>query len=327
MLNEDKLNNFAPGEDEYQDFEDDYKPFQSNQVKSYINEPKTTTQKSSTNTRQSLTSEDALREKALELARREAALEQREQNIGISSDEVKPAELYVVDKTKPNWPICYPIVRHDIRGEIESGLGKIIASMAYMGWFAIIVVCVLNHLASYMTSFTPVNNPQYGVEPFTEKLKFMLVSFAYIPFVVPGHFILCYWPLYACLRSLHIFRFLLFFAGYSIAVIFCLFNVLGIASYGSSGLFLAFQFVPPQGSWFGFLIALFMTFLWAVMAIYYVVVYLLMVVMFRRKYASMKDAQDHAKEEAMRGVGETVKAGIQTGIQAGLQTSFSQNQQ
>ena len=85
-----------------------------------------------------------------------------------------------------------------------------------------------------MISFTPVNNEKYGLEPFTEKIKFILVSFAYIPFVVPGHFILCYWTLYACLRSLHIFRFLLFFALYSVAILFCLFNVLGIASYGSS---------------------------------------------------------------------------------------------
>ena len=40
----------------------------------------------------------------------------------------------------------------------------------------------------------------------------------------------------------------------------------------------------------------------------------------------MKAAQDHAKEEAMKGVGDTFKAGIQTGIQAGLSQSFSQSQ-
>jgi uncharacterized membrane protein len=118
----------------------------------------------------------------------------------------------------------------------------------------------------------------------------------------------------------------LFFAGYLVAILFCLFNTLGIAGYGSSGLFLAFQFVPPQGSWFGFLIALIMTFLWVSMSIYFIVVYLLMVVVFRRQYSTMKAAQDHAKEEALKGVGETVKAGIQTGIQAGLSSGFGQNQ-
>jgi hypothetical protein len=62
------------------------------------------------------------------------------------------------------------------------------------------------------------------------------------------------------------------------------------------------------------------------MSIYFIVVYLLMVVVFRRQYSTMKAAQDHAKEEALKGVGETVKAGIQTGIQAGLSTGFGQSQ-
>jgi hypothetical protein len=58
--------------------------------------------------------EDKLREKALELARREAALEQREQGIGISSEGVVTKEI-IVDKNKPNWPICYPFLKHSIR--------------------------------------------------------------------------------------------------------------------------------------------------------------------------------------------------------------------
>jgi hypothetical protein len=58
--------------------------------------------------------EDKLREKALELARREAALEQREQGIGISSVEGAPKEI-IIDKNKPNWPICYPFLKHSIR--------------------------------------------------------------------------------------------------------------------------------------------------------------------------------------------------------------------
>lgn len=52
-----------------------------------------------------------------ELERRERALLEREAALIQGGIEIAP----VVVEKKPNFPICYPLIHHDIRGEIKSG--------------------------------------------------------------------------------------------------------------------------------------------------------------------------------------------------------------
>lgn len=63
----------------------------------------------------------------MELARREAELERRERELQRKGGDQQPYK-------KPNFPICYPFVYHNIRDEIPSGLRRRVAYLGFLGW-------------------------------------------------------------------------------------------------------------------------------------------------------------------------------------------------
>lgn len=69
--------------------------------------------------------------------------------------------------------------------------------MGYIGWFVMMAVLLLNHIGAWVTVFSPVTQSDNGIAKTIEKVQFLVISFLYIPILIPLHFGLCYWPLYS----------------------------------------------------------------------------------------------------------------------------------
>jgi hypothetical protein len=257
----------------------------------------------------------SLKLRAEELSRREADLARREQQLG-PIDPDAPIEP-VVEVDKPNWPICRPVLSHKIR-KLKSHFFKAMAVMGYLGWFFIMAALLLNHIGAWVSIFAPIAQPPNGITTTIEKVRFVVISALYIPFFVPIHFALCYWPLYATLRSPHIFRFIIFFVTYGFNILFLLFCLSGYYEYGPCGIFLMILYIPPGGGWLGCITSLVMCIVWAFLIIYFLVIYIMMLVAFRKEYGSMRDAGKKLKDEALSGVQKGVKGAVEFGVKTAV---------
>ncbi len=139
-----------------------------------------------------------MRQREEELARREAELQKREQELGGATDETSGP--------KPNFPICYPIVYHNPLA-IE-GKHRKISAFASLIWTAVFAVMLLLNFGVSLTS--AILYPQASMSPL-ERVQYVVLSFLFIVIGLPAHFILVYWPYYQCMRTAHIFRFIICF--------------------------------------------------------------------------------------------------------------------
>jgi len=252
-------------------------------------------------------SEVDLLEKERELQAREEALSQEKLN--------QPS---VTIEKKPNFPICYPILHHDIRGEIKPGWPQ---AIAYQGLTIMLMICAtlfLNVLAAFMTVFSPVTTTGNGISSVYYSVKFIIASFV-ILLGIPLHAVFCYWSLYSALRSFHAGRFILFFFGYGAGVLFAMFAPLGYYDFGFSGFWLIILYAPPGGNLFAFLINLIMTILWLVIEIGMIGVFIQTIIVFRRENVSIKNITDFVKDTvrttAVSATTSVVQAGVNQAIQ------------
>lgn len=241
--------------------------------------------------------EEELKRKALELAKREAELERRERELQQKVEQIPPYK-------KPNFPICYPIVYHNISDEIEAGVRRKIAYMGYIGWFILIGLVVLNFLCACATIAAPVSTG--GIIDPTAKAKFIIISLLWIIIGIPGHFIVCYWPLYTTMRSCHAGRFFLFFIGYAIAIIMSGFAISGLYEYGPCGIIAAIAYLGAVGEapWV-FIMQLAMAGLWGLQLAYYVIIYIMVISVFRKRHSLSKVAKQ-VKDEVVQQAAKTV---------------------
>lgn len=247
--------------------------------------------------------ENELKRKAMELARREAELERRERELQRKGGDQQPYK-------KPNFPICYPFVYHNIRDEIPSGLRRRVAYLGFLGWIVLIILVSLNFVCACTTVAVPVASPGGGIADPIQKAKFIVVSFLWILIGIPGHFALCYWPLYTAMRSCHVGRFFIFFIGYAIAVLMAGFAVSGYFEYGPCGIIAAIAYFPSTGSALAFIINLAMAGLWGLQCAYYVLIYAMAIAVFRKRHSLAKVAKQ-VKDEVVQQAAKTV---VQTAI-------------
>jgi hypothetical protein len=239
----------------------------------------------------------------MELAKREAELERRERELQGKGGDQQPYK-------KPNFPICYPFVYHNIKDEIEPGLRRRVAYLGFLGWIILMVLVVLNFMCACATVAAPVTSPTGGIVDPIQKAKFIVVSFLWVIIGIPGHFALCYWPLYTAMRSCHVARFFIFFLGYAIAVILAGFAVSGYFEYGPCGVVAAIAYFPSTGNAWAFVINLTMAGLWGLQCAYYVLIYAMAIAVFRKRHSLAKVAKQ-VKDEVVQQAAKTV---VQTAI-------------
>lgn len=237
--------------------------------------------------------DESLRLKAMELARREAELERRERDL-MDMGELGPR------KPKNNWPICYPFLYHHISAEIPAGLRRTATYMGYLGWMMISLALVLNFAGSLLTCFSKAGD-KAGIERVIEKVKFMLFAGLFVIIGIPCHFILSYWPLYQAMRTVNIGRFTLFFVGYAIPIVFCAFCISGWSDYGPCGVIVAILYFPTgsQGNVAAFVYNLVMGCIWAFLVAYFVTIFIMGILVFRRENHTLAKARAYAQNSIM----------------------------
>lgn len=183
--------------------------------------------------------EEQLRQKEEELNRREASLRRleanKDSNVGVDGSGQNV-------EGKPNFPICYPIFRHDIRNDVKSGLPKAIAYEALFGFLILTVMLVLNLAIAWVCVFLPVL-PGGGVPSLWLKVQYMIFAHLLVLLIPPMHFFICYLPVYFAMRSPSAVRFCLVFIAYVPLFLFGLFSVSGYYELGVGGLYLMILFL------------------------------------------------------------------------------------
>jgi len=219
----------------------------------------------------------------------QAELEQRELDVANREDDATQV-VY-----KKNWPRCYPLVDHTYH-PIPSVQRKIVAWVGYILWYIFSVVLVFNFFTSIITLFAP------GKADLFSNIWFIVFAFLIMILGIPCHFVLSYWPLYKAMRHGNVPRYCIFFVGYALPVLFCLFAIGGWYNYGVGGIVAVIQYWPTVAgsdedpSYVAFVPNLILAFLWGGLGIAFLIVFIVVILLFRRQKHTLKDVQQLASD-------------------------------
>ncbi|EES13402.1 hypothetical protein BDA96_07G054000 [Sorghum bicolor] len=145
------------------------------------------------------------KKKEKELLAWEQDLKRREQDIKRREDAMNRAGVTVEVR---NWPQFYPIIHHDIAGEIPIHAQKL-QYTAFASWLGLIACLVWNLFAVLVESIH------------TDDIVIFLLAVIYAISGCPLSYILWYRPLYRAMRTDSVVTFGQFFVFYSVHVGFC----------------------------------------------------------------------------------------------------------
>jgi hypothetical protein len=135
-----------------------------------------------------------------------------------------------------------------------------------------------------------------GVEDFNDKARFVVTAFLQFVLFIPIHFYLCYWPLYKCMSTLSTARFIIFFIGYDLAIIFDILSMSGIYELGFTGVYVGVLYIPtPKGNIAGVVMNGVMVLLWLCLLIYHIIIYIQVLFLFRRENYYLRKLGTHIK--------------------------------
>ncbi|KAI4378304.1 hypothetical protein MLD38_015799 [Melastoma candidum] len=145
--------------------------------------------------------------KEKELQAREAELKKREQELKRREDAISRAGIVIEEK---NWPPFFPIIHHDIPGEIPVHLQKLqyVAFTTYLG----LVGCLLWNMVAVTTCW--LNG---------DGVTIWLLSIIYFISGVPAGYVMWYRPLYRAMRTDSALKFGWFFLSYVFHIAFVVF--------------------------------------------------------------------------------------------------------
>ncbi|KAG2393278.1 hypothetical protein C9374_006809 [Naegleria lovaniensis] len=197
---------------------------------------------------------------------------------------------------KKNFPICCPFIHHNISGIPNEFGRRKITYFGFVSWLLFSLVLVLNCVTAYITVFYP---PGYSLDV-TDMMKgqYLVISTAAIFILPPVHFFITYYPLYRAMETASVPRFILFLFCYLISILFCLFGISGFMTYGVSGVMAAIYYYPKLqifGSVPGFICNVVMSFVWLLMAIDFIVIFIMGIVSFKNIYGSLSKMRDYGR--------------------------------
>jgi len=127
---------------------------------------------------------------------------------------------------RKNWPICIPLIYHDIDADIADPGAKRVVRLAYFGWFGFYVAVIMNCIGE-----TSVMIESAGL---TTILDFIL-SLVYVVALPAGAFI-AYRFLYNGARETKSVSFYVFFCLFVVQVGVQIFLAIGLEKFGGSGI-------------------------------------------------------------------------------------------
>jgi len=132
-----------------------------------------------------------------------------------------------------------------------------------------------------------------------DRVRFVITAFLQFILIIPIHFYLCYWPLYKCMVSLSTARFILFFIGYNLALIFDILSITGIYELGFTGVYCGILYIPltsTNGNIAGIVINAVMMLLWICLFIYHIIICIQVLFLFRRENYYLRKLGTKIKE-------------------------------
>lgn len=258
--------------------------------------------------------EESIRLRAMELAKREAELEKREKELlerGTSGVPQQPID-------RPNWPRCYPLVYHSI-SSIPGKLRRTAAVMGYVGFFIFTALMILNFIGAMITISPLLSMVKDDLSPLS-RVKMAIMALLFMVIAPVAHFAISYWSLYKAMQTAHIARFALFFVTYAMPILFCGFCFTGWYDYGPCGLILMIMSVPLQtsGNLTIFIVNTIMTLLYVLMAVYFLIIYIMALHVFRQENHTFKKARDFVRQSLVTGVTTAVSQGVSTAVTSSL---------
>nr|CAD1819340.1 unnamed protein product [Ananas comosus var. bracteatus] len=149
-----------------------------------------------------------LKKKEKELQAKEAELSKREKELKRREEAAARAGIVIEEK---NWPPFFPIIHHDIGGEIPVHLQRLqyIAFASLLGLVGCLTWNVIAVTAAWIKG---------------EGVKIWLLAIIYFISGVPGAYVLWYRPLYNAMRTESALKFGWFFLSYLFHIGFCIYS-------------------------------------------------------------------------------------------------------
>jgi hypothetical protein len=162
-----------------------------------------------------------------ELARRERELNEQARTLQEREEQLR--RLGATIDQLPNWPICYPLVHHDIQQDILSDYAQTIQWLYYY-WYFVQLTLVTNAIAACLILMSGVQSVTTGGTDFGLSLLNVLV-------VLPLSFFSWYRAAYSAHRPhKSAYFYFLFFGFFSVHLLFCSYMSIGIPGTGGAGL-------------------------------------------------------------------------------------------
>jgi hypothetical protein len=229
---------------------------------------------------------------ALELQKREEYLNEKEKMLN-----QKQVEIQERNGNTKNWPVCFPLIKHDIFTDIPSGLRRTATCMGYVGWFLFSLIIILN--LGCAIACVALDFKIHALTPMM-KVQFIFMAAVFLIFI-PGYFIFAYYPLYHAMRTVNMTRFFLFFIGNITLIIFLSCCVAGWIDYGPNGIVGAIYFGSKGISkskevLAAFIINVVMGSIWLALDIYCFIIFVMALIVYWKQNTTFAKAKDFAKQ-------------------------------
>lgn len=171
-----------------------------------------------------------------DIARREREIEERERELDARTERMRRFG-------RNNWPPFYPIVYHDIAGEIPPDSQWIMKDV-YRLWLLLAATLVWNFVTCLLLLII------------TGAISDLIMGAFYMVFIGTGSFFLWYRPLYFGLMKEHSFFYYVFFLFCGCHLLFSIYAFVGVAAAGCAGALTTIHWYVQRG-WKGWLFGTF----------------------------------------------------------------------
>ncbi|KAL0485180.1 SCAMP6, partial [Acrasis kona] len=238
---------------------------------------------------------------------REEELDRREKDLLIREEMVTGENIL-----PKNWPACKPVLRHDIANDTDAGLSRKVAYAGYTLWILYCIALGLNLIVMIVTVSMPVSG---GIKENIQKFQYVVYCLVFLIVVPPANFAV-YWQLYKAQVEKTVPRFILFFLGYAVTIIFTLFLVSGWCTPGIYVAILYFPLSSEYGLIVGFVLSIFMAIVWALFTLAFIVVFILNIKLARQHNHSINSAIEFTKKAAVGTAASLTSSAISSSINA-----------
>eukprot|EP00798_Chlamydomonas_sp_ICE-L_P001699 gene1699-33102_t len=152
--------------------------------------------------------------KEAELSAREAAVKKKQAELDALEREITAAGGVVHTK---NWPVCYPLIYHDINAEIPPQSIRVVKEV-YWSWYGLVFCLSWNWFCACVI----LGSDEDG------KVSSWFLAAIYWLAGIPLGFILWYRKLYNGAKAESSFSFMWFFAFYALNIAFCIWSAVGV---------------------------------------------------------------------------------------------------